>query len=1279
VSSSIPPFIVIQVRTQADNPALLEGLEAWLRLGLLSDEQVKQLSQQYLSQKLPQTTVKKSRELTKPQVISQAVIEQSPQLNFIKRLAQSFKAELSVRWLLFLGLFMVVVSSGVLAASQWEKFPALGQYGVLFAYTLGFFAASFWASLSSQLPLTAQTLRWVTLLLIPLNFWAINGLGLLQNFTTAWAVAIAIIILTGIVILFNSPQRRSNPLPIINQLILSYLHLGWGIPGFPLTAVYISIFSSAAVSLRHPSQNKNPAFLAYILPFIFLLTRATFVSDIPGGYLAFPIGLSGWLLSDPSAKLWRRLAYIILAVSWLLSVGNHPWQVCGISLLFLHVLSQDLKQFWQRKYLIALYLIGLQTYILIGRLIPDVGRETIINSATQLTQSQNQLSVLISLSWFPYVILWILITEWLYRQSQPKLAKFSQRMNFGLGCFLTLIAIPNPIVRSLNLLLSTITLAIVTRRHASTLRIYLTHITGLLTIISWINWLFPPSNAQQWAVILLVLMVTEWSFYCWRLHNSSSSINTSQKALLESSAYLGFGLAGVSYILLLNQFNFYSLLTCSIFQCLQFTHWGIIWLITPLSLTTIAYLNRSQYEINNNRQNSPIFNASQWSTITCILLQILTIGLPRIRLISLAISTIILFLNSRLKPTLEQATLTVGFVLATLGFFLWEEIPNLSLVNALVIVAIILNSLWLLHHYLTRYDTPLTQSYKLAMSYWGSIFCTFQLISLTLYSAAIYNTLLPPSISVVMASSLTLISIIYRGWILTQQQAEMEENQVFKIPPLLIYCFSWILELLMAQILSFTPGLTVNLAIANVLVGLLTQWLGSCLRWQIVTTRFPHPLHIIPLCYGLLGILLRINHFDQLTGLTGLGTSLIFVSVGSRRSDFKPLVYLGLFGISLSACLLLSYQVLSQLLPQQFLAFATLGTSLLYGYRILSPPLMHWTQLSESELKIIANIHWGIASLFWLISLSILPNTLLGLAVGISVFLIRYAIMQGRTTEDETQAEIWVYLGILQTLSLIYATTPTAWMNSLLSPWMGAILSVISYFLYFFPWQSWGWIVKPWRRAAVILPVTLGTISLILVPNDYEISGYISSGITIIFYLALAQFNRQIRFTYLALGLANLAIFRGLLSTEINLDLVWWVTPVALSCLYIAQVDNSLKHSQQRQTRHLIRCIATGIICITALFSYQWTGIIPGIFSLIAIFAGLGLRVRAFLYIGTATFLINACNQLIIINSTYSFLKWVIGFIVGLVLIWIAANFETRREQILSLLQDKSTEFDEWE
>ncbi|NEP04635.1 MULTISPECIES: hypothetical protein [Okeania] len=64
------------------------------------------------------------------------------------------------------------------------------------------------------------------------------------------------------------------------------------------------------------------------------------------------------------------------------------------------------------------------------------------------------------------------------------------------------------------------------------------------------------------------------------------------------------------------------------------------------------------------------------------------------------------------------------------------------------------------------------------------------------------------------------------------------------------------------------------------------------------------------------------------------------------------------------------------------------------------------------------------------------------------------------------------------------------------------------------------------------------------------------------------------------------------------------------------------------------------------------------------------LPTRAFLYIGTVTFFINAFNQLIILNSLYSFFKWSIGLIVGIVFIWIAASFETRREQINNLLQN---------
>ncbi|MEM9274583.1 MAG: hypothetical protein AAGA80_16715 [Cyanobacteria bacterium P01_F01_bin.143] len=43
--------------------------------------------------------------------------------------------------------------------------------------------------------------------------------------------------------------------------------------------------------------------------------------------------------------------------------------------------------------------------------------------------------------------------------------------------------------------------------------------------------------------------------------------------------------------------------------------------------------------------------------------------------------------------------------------------------------------------------------------------------------------------------------------------------------------------------------------------------------------------------------------------------------------------------------------------------------------------------------------------------------------------------------------------------------------------------------------------------------------------------------------------------------------------------------------------------------------------------------------SAIAIFAGLGLRVRAFLFVGTITFILTIVYQLVILVFTYSFLK----------------------------------------
>ncbi len=117
----------------------------------------------------------------------------------------------------------------------------------------------------------------------------------------------------------------------------------------------------------------------------------------------------------------------------------------------------------------------------------------------------------------------------------------------------------------------------------------------------------------------------------------------------------------------------------------------------------------------------------------------------------------------------------------------------------------------------------------------------------------------------------------------------------------------------------------------------------------------------------------------------------------------------------------------------------------------------------------------------------------------------------------------------------------------------------------------------------------------------------------------------------------------------------------------------------QKQARHFLRLLGSCAICVVALWSNQSSGLVTGIISVLLIFAGLGLRIRAFLFVGTMTFLVNAFYQLGILIFDYPFSKWVIGLFVGIAFIWIAATFETRREQITALLRSWMSELQTWE
>ncbi|MEA5599562.1 DUF2157 domain-containing protein [Nostoc sp. UHCC 0252] len=1327
MSSPLERPLKFEIRLPSSHPHLLEGLDIWLRLGLISDTQVKELCQEFLVctvalQSQPETKKKvtfltdESEELTL--AASQSNRRRQPQPktakpNFVSTMLQSLGAELSVRWLLFLGVFLVVVSSGVLAASQWEKFPASGQYGVLLAYTLSFWGLSFWATRQNNLRLTAQTLLIATLLLVPVNFWAMDSFGLWQNPVDLIVVAIAWPTLTAITVLLCKnrtifPNLRTGKLPLVNILGLSYLHWGWQLRGFPLIAVYVAMIGTTIITVYHNYQQPQTVIeedrsdgsrLSISLPaaviiyaLIVLLVRTIFVARVDVTQLGLAIGICGalvtWLAQErvggrgqgagsreqgagsreqgaggaeevtlifassppfPSSLfLWEKLGGILLFLGWLVSVVNYPWQAIAVSGLGLWFVGSRLWRYSLKLDFAAVFFIGLQTIWLGWRLVPDSLQKLAIATSTQLTNSQNEPWALLGIALFPYIILMVALTDSLHRSEKRELAKFGELLTLLLGSFLTTIAIVNPILRSLNLLFSTITLAFVTQRRSpsSLPLVYLTHIIGVLTFCSTINWLAPTLSYQVWASILLALMVAEWRF-------------SVKQGLWRSSAWdVGLALAAASFFLLwMNAESSWHGVADSK------ADWGALWLVTPIALTGVANCT-----ITERRTTTRYL-----SVLAVGVAQLLTLQLPGTRLIGLAVGAGLMFVNTRYLRNQISAVITEGFALSFIAALLWMGVPGLPhlvLAGWFIVGAIATLSLWLARAVLNRRGNELALIYAAASDKWAIALCGFELFGLTLHSILIYSGFLSSGFLYIAATAITLAAIVYRSW-------REPTNWAF-------YGIGWSLELLTAQVLGFGERSTVKIAIANIALGLIAQLFGEWWRRRYQLERLPSSFHILPLIYGLFSILLRLYTFTEWTGLYSLGVALIIIGVGRRRESFKPLLYLGIIGVSISAYELLFYQMLQAsggALGDGLIAMSALGASIMYAYRILSPWLVSYLRLTPQELRGIAHIHWAWSSclLMAAIPLPIGVNRLVGLGTG--VFLIRYAIFQGRNSHTSpsilggiTIGEMWVYLGLLEVAGMRVYWRETAvgqfWAGPLV-PWNGAIACVVAYFLYILPWESWGWSKKPWQQAAYIIPLIILWETRL---QTYPITLLLAAG----FYIFLAKIGENIRFTYISVALIDWALYRWFDSLRLT-DVLWYVTPIGLSLLYIAQVDTQLKLPEYKTPRHILRLLGSGLICGWAILFNQNTAWIPGIFSLIAIFAGLALRIRAFLYIGTATFLITTIYQSVIFSLQYSFLKWIVGLLVGILLIYIAANFETRRTQITTLIRSAIDEFQSWE
>ena len=1339
----------IELSVLASHPELLTGLEAWLRLGLLSPAEVEQLCRQYLvcplrdpavdiseidgpraprnEPKVPALSTPQALPSSRESVATPTKTTQTP--NFIAQILHSLMAEISVVWLLFLGVFMVVVSSGVLAASQWERFPAAGQYGVLLAYTLTFWAISSWANRQQNLHLTAQTLQQVTLLLVPINFWAMDTFGL-WRYPWDWAVAIAAaLILTWITARIIKDQYQSfsgkniTRSIALNHLGLSYLHWAWGSAGFSLAAVYLGTVGTAAATVYQVQQQrlqsitragntetfaaassssrdfltyKKAALVAYSLGI--LLGRAIFVKDVNIAEMGLALGICGVLLAwldwqhplasgtiennisdqpNPSNFFkWQLVGMGLLGLGYLVCFRDIPLQAIAVSGLAVWFFYNRLVRFWQEFDLLMLEAVGLQSIWLFWQVLPLGIKTQLVAFLAQLTNSQQTPWAFWGVLLLPYLILMVSVAQWLYRKRKFQLARFGENLALGLGIVLTIISLANPFWRSLNLFVSTLTLGGITWKYLSVensrrvarqasaveqqgnpaILVPLTHIIGLCAIASAIDLFFPNQKPNIWSAILLIFMASEWVFYVWMKaanYRANSAFFRWHPAWFQSSWYLGLVLAVFSFILLQN----YLLAGTTTYR----PQWSLLWLATPLALTAVA-----KYTEAPHKQV-----ASTFSTIALIFAQVLMFTFPGYRLIGFGFAAVLMLVNTYYLVELLAAVIGVGFGLS----FVAAAIDKLGFVSGWdwgIAGAIAVLSLWLLRSMIVRFSSRLPESSQLAEIYdraldaWAILLAGLLLTTITFYSFDFYagSTLSSPASAEVLAAILVIMAaIIFRS--------------LRQLSPLAIYAWAWSLELLIAVGLSFVDRTTINLAVANIALGLFTQLLGDWWRRRHrAQTNLPS-IHFIPLVYGVLGLIFRSHTFANWTGLTVLGASLIAIGIGRREQEFKPLVYLGLIGVSVAAYESLLYQLFQTsggVFGDGLIVLATLGTTLTYIYRILSPWLSNYLHLTNAELKIFTHLHWVLSSwlLIWASANDIKSGLSLGLVTG--ALLVQYAFWQGRNNLDRQWAEIWIYLGWLEAfgLRLYWLNTPLVkYISGPLEPWKVALTSLFAYFIYILPWDNWGWSKKPWQVIASLIPI----VAILESPAKfYPISLLIAAA----FYVFVAWERQEVRFTYVSVAIIDWIMLRwfwqiGLTQPE------FYVTPLGLSLLYITQFDRTLKLPAEKPLRHTLRMLATALICGIPLLTQQSHGLVAGGFSLVAIAAGLALRVRAFLFVGTAVFLINVFYQLVVLIFDYPLIKWAIGLAFGIVFIWIAATFETRRDRISAFVQHWVVQLQSWD
>lgn len=1299
--------IRLELDLAADQPGLLEGLEVWLGLGLLSETQVLALAQTHLVCDLPpqpspaiepeldpapssdlpvSTAVPGIPDFLPADADEEAIFRSLPPPPSPRRLptqqgtprpsttasgppgsaprpqappsvapgrwVSRLMGELSVVWLLGLGVFLVVLSSAVLAATQWARFNAVGQYLVLLTYTLAFWGVGLGCGRQTNLNLTAKTLGIITLLLVPLNFWAMDRLGLWAMPGGLW-LGLAATAVLSLVTLREVRQQQGTLLEQGNALGLAYLHTGWGWAGMPLLAVYLGVVGSGLVTLfRTLHRQRRPTTDPPKLPLptltlgvslgLLLLRALTLIPATQWGQFGLAFGLYAatwiWLgqrqLSAPPPPLspsppaspprlrWPLLLNrLLLGGSWLLTLGNWLAQALALSTLGLGLRIQALGKLGKRRDLLVAYGIAVQLSFVAWDLLPYDLRQQAIHGLASRTGAGGWPTALLGISLFPYVVGMVALGDWYHRRQRPQLGRFSDGIALGSNLLLTLVSIPVGRVLVVNLIASTVTAFVVagrrTPRHQG--RIVLSYGLTLATILVTLGQRWPQLLLPHWLTVVTALAVV------------AIGLSKLLPNLWGKSAWgYGLGLSAATYGLL-----WWYLLTHT--TGLQ-SPWTILGLAIPLAFTLVG--------------------RPAASLPTTALALLYTLGMPWTRLVGLGTATLLAAANGYVLRQAIVPFLTVtyglGLIVATVDYTIpafprhWTNWYGLTAVLTLLLWAV-----WRL--------LSVRSLYRTACDQWGHGLTLGLLTAMTVFPPWLLGDGDPPLPMplIALGGLLLALALRYGG----------------QIQPSTVYLAGWTMPLLVAEAMVWRWGSPLALAVPILGLGALALALATGLAGA--RPGLVAPLQRLTLVYAGLALVLRSYTATAWTGWIVVGAALLVLEVGRRRQ--QPLArWLALAGLSVGWYELVLYPLLQSpagAMADGLILLAAVAALIMVVYRLAAGRIQADWGLPPQELLWAAHLHWFLGSGLVLGSGMLRvgargTGTLVWGGVGLATALVVYALLQGRLAPRDSAKSAWVYGGLVELVgwfALVRQAAPA--LAGLDSGW-GIVACGVGVPIYWIPWSRWGWPQRPWRVMAIAVP-------LIITPITQSLGHIPTLWVLVGFYGWLAWHSGRVRISYLSATLATLAVWRWLDQQSIH-DSVVGVLPLSLALLYGAQVDPALKTEGARGLRHGLRVVAAGLVLFTALVAQRWTGWPVGGLSLGLVAAGLVLRIRAFLYVGTLVFALNGLNQLVLLNAVYPFMKWVIGILMGVALIWIAADFERRRAQWVHMTQTWLQDLEDW-